>query len=158
MTAERYAWHLYASHHQFHLEDDGDPGDAGNEGFWSEEASADMLAMGPRIIAVVTASYGRVRVVLELHHARPPLEPEPWDHIVEGSIDLPSGRIRLIGCLDDAWMVKQVPAGSYRVRCHGGSLAGGVEYGDGADHYLLQLWRAPHAARHVLKRWTEPTL
>jgi hypothetical protein len=148
-------WQLYASHRQFYLEDGVNPGDPGHWGFWSDEALTDRLAMGPRIIGIGTGSYGMVTIVFELHDGEPELDPTSWDHVVEGSIELPSGELRIAGCLDGAWMVIAVPAGEYRVRCCQTGLAGAVEWGEGPDRYVVQAWGAALAPRSVLRRWAE---
>ncbi|MFN5713043.1 MAG: hypothetical protein ACK463_00385, partial [Bradyrhizobium sp.] len=93
------------------------------------------------------------------------LEREPdddsagWDHIVEASLDVASGRIAIAGCTDyfpDAARIDVAP-GTYRLRVSYGALDTLSEDGlEGDDHYRLQLWPAPSIAVRVLKQRPAP--
>lgn len=147
---------LYASHHQFYVEDGKHPGDTGDPSFWTPEASRDGLAETDGTLGIGTASYAHVRVCTEIHDAEPPLDLEFWDHVVEASLNLKSGTLRVIGCLDETGVEFALPPGDYRVRCGSANLAGAADSGEGADWYQVQVWPAPPAPRRVLKRAGSP--
>ncbi|BDI33954.1 hypothetical protein CCAX7_60050 [Capsulimonas corticalis] len=75
--------------------------------------------------------------------------------MTEASLEIKSGVLRVIGCLDDTGEDFDVAPGSYRVRCCHDNLAGGNDVGDGGDWYVVQFWPAPMAEAVVLKRWEE---
>lgn len=159
MLVERRKQRLYASHHQFHVEDRDLYGDTGDPSFWTQEAVRDLLAVVDGTIGIGTGTYGHVEVTTELHDSEPSLNLTMWDHVAEASLNIRSGRLRVIGCLDadDAGEVFEVEPGRYRVRCCHANLAEADDAGDGGDWYVVQIWASADATRLVLKRWFDAT-
>lgn len=149
---------VYASHYQFYVQDSEPEGDPGTPQFWSSQALDDYLAVDSDIMAVGTASYGTVRVRAEVHDAEPPIA-DAWDHITEAGVLVPSGTLRVEGCLDTTGVNFAVMPGPYRVRCCHANRSAGVDFGDGGDWYLIQVWPGQGPERRVVKRWhAEPPL
>ncbi len=97
-------------------------------------------------------------VVLETVDSEPVLDLDDWEHMVEFSLQLPSGRLLLEGSGGSGQLDIEVPPGAYRARWSGRSFPPMGEYVPGEsshDNYRLQLWAA-----HVdeppreLKRWS----
>ena len=154
MLIERREQRLYASHHQFYVEDGGHPGDTGDPTFWTEEAIEDRLAVVPGTVGIRTGSYGDVRIATEVHDGEPPVDLAEWDHVTEASLNIESGTLRVIGSLDLAGEDFKVSPGAYRIRCCHANLAGADEYGEeGLDWYVVQVWPAPESPRRIIKRW-----
>jgi hypothetical protein len=145
---------LYASHHQFYVEDKDNPGDTGDPAFWTKEATADCLATIEGTVGVGTGTHGEVKVVTEIHDKEPPLKIEDWDHVTEAGLKVLSGRLHVIGCLDDKGEDFSVEPGTYRVRCCHANLAESDDCGEGGDWYLVQIWSSADASRRVLKQWS----
>ena len=98
-----------------------------------------------------------VPVVVEVHDSEPSHDLAEWDHVTECSIDVPSGRLAILGCTDylpDAARI-QIPAGCYRVRVLHGGLGTLSEDGlEGDDHYKVVLWRGSPQDVTVVKQTT----
>ena len=156
MLTERREQRHYASHHQFYVEDGVNPGDTADPSFWTAEACRDCLAISDGTLGIGTGTYGYVRVVTEIHDAEPPVDLAQWDHVTEAGLNVGSGVLRVIGCLEDTGEEFQVRPGSYSVRCCHANLAGADELGEGSDWYLVQVWPAVETARRILKRQAAP--
>lgn len=146
----------YAGYRQFYVTSDSSKGDSGADSFWTEEASRDRLAVGPFTIAVGTDSYGHVPVDIEVLSGPSTLSTDGWDHVVEASIDMSSGRLEASGCPDcEPLCTLRVQPGIYVVRVFSRGLS--VDADDGGDYngdeYLVQLWLGPAKQRQVLKRF-----
>lgn len=148
----RHAFTLFADYHQFYIQDESADGDLSDA--WSQEAEQRLLAVAPGVVGIGTARNVEVPVALELLEHEPPLEQENYDHIVECSLLVESGRIVIAGCTDyfpDAPRLQASP-GTYRVRaCYSGLGSISEDGSEGSDSYLLQLWEAPSIEPTVLK-------
>ena len=87
---------------------------------------------------------------------RPPLDLDAWDHVVEFSLPVPSGKLALAsGGIDEVTV--GIAPGAYRARWSGRNLSAAAtwESDDNApDAYRLQLWPGPATApRAEIKRW-----
>jgi hypothetical protein len=151
-VARRFEYSPFADYFQFYLQDESADGNLGES--WTEEATARLLALAPGTVGVGTVRNMDVPVTVEVHDEEPPQDLEMWDHVVECSIEVPSGRIVIAGCMDyfpDAARI-DINAGLYRVRTSYGDLDALSEDGlDGDDHYRVQLWQAEPIQPQVLK-------
>lgn len=162
MLIESRKQRLYASHHQFYIEDQEYPGDTGEPTFWSEAAFKDLLAISEGTLGIGTGTYGSVEVTTEIHDSEPLLELARWDHVTEASLTLQSGTLQVIGCLEETGETFKLQPGSYQVRCCHANLIQSDEFGEGGDWYLVQVWPSAIALTltgqltppRVLKRWT----
>lgn len=154
---EAHDLEILADYHQIHLSDtgyDGDPGD-----LWTEEAVADMIAVGQGIVMFGTVRDMEVKVRVEIHQTRPAIVEDDWDQIVESHVATPSGSIRVMSCSyyePDAFTV-DVPSPGMSVRILSADLASLDEDGvEGDDHYVIQMWPGePRGTTHA-KRWRKP--
>lgn len=154
MLIESRKQEIYASHRQFYIEDTNNPGDIGADGFWTDQALDHRLAVIPGVIGIGTGSYGFVDVTTEIHDQVPAVRIDDWDHVAEADIDVTGGQLVVKGCMepDEMGEMFSLAIGHYRVRCCHANLAESVEFGDGQDWYLVQIWPAAHAAPCLLKR------
>jgi hypothetical protein len=104
------------SHSQFYLSDDSDDWDPSDA--WTDKAVKDHFAPMRDAIGIGTAREGGwVRVVIEVLRLRPNRRMDAWDQVVECSIAVPSGRIRLSSpqtCSTEGLLVAMQP-GHYRL-------------------------------------------
>jgi hypothetical protein len=138
----RHEFKLFADYSQFYLQDDeegiGDLSEA-----WTPQASERLLAVAPGVVGIGTARNMTVPVVIEVLEHEPDADFDQWEHVVEGGLELKSGRLVVAGCTDYLPDAARVPvaAGKYRVRmcCRGLQTisANGLE---GDDTYRVQLW------------------
>jgi hypothetical protein len=161
-----YSFSLYAEYSQFYLGDSRFDGDTAAEDFWSKESFGRRLAIcPPSLLGIATNRYDYVRVTLEVSKG-PPDRGEDlrvWDHVVEASLEVPSGRVAIDGCLsyqpessplrradDTVSPHVSVWPGSYRVRIYSGGLGTDEE-----ERYRIVMWPAPLDEPVVLRDWTE---
>jgi hypothetical protein len=144
---------VYASHHQFYVQDSAALGNTAEPSFWTEDAVNDRIAIADGIVGVGTGSFGFVKVKLEVHNSKPPLRLSQWDHVTEAGLKVRSKIVLVFGCLSDTGVFFRVYHEGYRVRCCHANLAESVEHGDGGDRYLVQMWPGSYTGVHVLKRW-----
>jgi hypothetical protein len=121
----------------------------------SPAAHARHLGVAQGTLCLLTARNVTVPLDLELRSAPlPPPQPQDlaaWDHIVEASLDLPSGCLLVHGATDgledeDEGTIAVAP-GLYRARVSYGSITTVSENRlDGEDHYRVALWPAPGPA------------
>jgi hypothetical protein len=151
---------LFADYYQIHLFDDGSVTNLGDA--WTHEAVLDNLAVATDAIAVGTTVNVFVAVTLEVLEAEPEDDSAEFDHVVEGSLQIPSGRLVVMGCTDYEPQAARfgVAAGPIRARVARSNLAEAERLGiDSADdpatmeRLRLQVWPAPLGNRVVIKRW-----
>ena len=144
---------LFADYFQFYIQDEAAAGGLSNS--WNEEATARLLAIAPGTIGIGTVRKMNVPVVVEIRDQEPRDDFSDWDHAVEASLDVASGRLVIAGRTDyfpDAMRVEVRP-GCYRARVSYGALDTLSEDRlSGDDHYRVQLWPGLPTAVHVLKQ------
>jgi hypothetical protein len=150
----RFDFQLLAAYQQFHLQDESANANLG-ESFWTDAAVGRLLAVAPGAIGVSTARDSFVPVGVEVHDTEPEPDLEPWDHVTECSLEIPTGRVVIMGCTEafpEAARI-EVPPAVYRARISYGALDTVSENRrEGDDRYLVQLWRAPAIEPRVLKQ------
>lgn len=91
-----------------------------------------------------------VRLTVEQATARPVLEPESWEHIIECPLSLPSGHMVIAGCTDyllDCPKVEIKP-GEYAVRVCGRGFSDSAP-----EQYFSTLWPSSSHEARVLKQY-----
>lgn len=123
---------------------------------WSDEALARMLAVGNTSVCPGTLRNVTVPVEIHIHTSEPSVDLAAYDHAVSASVQIPSGRLVVMGCTDHLPEAArlELPPGSYQLVY----LAAGVESithesEPADDRYIVHLW--PGKARDValLKHW-----
>jgi hypothetical protein len=149
---------LYASHHQFYVQDSEPRGTADDPSFWTKEASDNRLAVGDGLLAVGTGTYGFVKVRGEQHDSEPPLELSEWDHVTECGLEVRTRFLLIMGCLSQSGLFFEVQPRHYHIRvCHAKLGESEQEVpstwsGEFNDWYLIQFWPGEAVKPKVLKR------
>jgi hypothetical protein len=154
MTPARHQLTVNADYHQLYVLDSGAPLDAsGRADFWTHEALARLLALGPGILGVSTGSYV-VPLVLQVDAAAPREDFAAWDHVVDADLPLPSGKLIVHGCTQprEEGLHVAVAPGRYIARVCYGKLDSVVDE-EGDDHYAVFLWPGARSGAAVVKRW-----
>jgi hypothetical protein len=155
MAVTPATYQVYAGYRQFYLLDADSPGDTSSPDFWTPEAFTARLAVQPGVIGIGTDTYGEVPVTVEALDSEPALSAQAWDHVVEASLHVSTGRLALAPCPDSDSPVTRIaiPPGWFRVRVHSAGL--NAEPPSEVDHcgdsYLIQAWPSAPRERAVLK-------
>jgi hypothetical protein len=150
---QRLQAEIFADYFQFYLWDANAP-HAPVE--WTDRDVANRIKVAPNVVVICPARNMSVPVVWELHHQAPGYTLDDWDHVVECTLDCPSGHLAMEECTGGTAASMKVAPGTYRVRAYYGGLATLSADGlDGDDHYLVALWPAASAPLAVLKQWRD---
>lgn len=160
MPNETYSFVINAWYYQFYLEDAN--AHPAYDALWTQQTYEDRVAARPGIIAVGTARYGvGIPLLIEVRESEPALEAyAEWEHVVECSICVASGRLQITNPDSFGTVVPQIDiaAGTYRAHIYYAnldSIRGGGDL-DGDDHYRIVLWPGSAIAPVVLKRKPVP--
>jgi len=123
---------------------------------WSEDALKRMLAVGRAAVCPGTLRNVDVTVEIRLVPESPAVNLSEYDHATAASIDIPSGKLALMGCtgyLPDAPRI-ELPPGQYQLL----SLASGIdsittEWDPADDLYTVYLWPGEWREPMLLKHW-----
>jgi hypothetical protein len=145
---------VFADYFQFILIDEKSEDDFST--LWSKAALDRMLAVGTRAVCPGTLRNVDVAVEIEILPTSPCIKLSEWDHAVEASINIPSGKLVVMSCsgyLPDSPRIDVKP-GTYQLI----SLAGGIgsiqtEWEPADDVYRVCLWPGESRAPNLIKRW-----
>ncbi len=160
MTQQTYDFSIFAEHFQFYVQDKDSDEDLSI--YWDEDSRQALVSFLNEIVGIATVRSMDVPITLKLLEKEPEDEAlDDWDHVVQGSVSIPSGKLLITGPVtqdDEALNIDVVP-GTYGLRAYFGSLdevdAEGFE---GDDFYQVSIWKTDEPpAPEVLKRWLPPT-
>jgi hypothetical protein len=151
MLKEKHEFELFPDYYQFYLQDEQTTDGLADS--WTEQACKDLFAIALGTIGISTVSNtDDVPVTVEIHTSEPAENLDEWDHIIEASMDLPSGKIVIAGCTDyfpDAARISLTP-GVYQLRVFYAGLDS-VSV-DSTDRYKVALWPGQSIDPLVIKR------
>lgn len=107
---------LRADYYQIQVFDAESETDLGD--FWTEEATAEGVVTADDALAIITSTNLHVGVSVDVLEREPSAPDANADHVVEGDLRVPSGKVVVMGCTDylpDATRV-DVGRGWHRVR------------------------------------------
>ncbi|MBT2407494.1 hypothetical protein J7I97_12690 [Streptomyces sp. ISL-87] len=150
---------LFADYSQIHVLDEESEADFSD--VWTGQSVLDGLGVTDDALAIRTAVNYTVAVAVHVLADRPDDDSAGFDHVVEASLRVASGRLVVLGCTDyfpDAARF-ELPAGWTRLRASRRNLAAAVSTLDfegepeTLEEVRLQVWPAPPSAADVIKRW-----
>ena len=89
---------VFADYFQIHVLDEGSETELDDA--WNEQTLSDRIVAVHDILGIRTEVNVDVDVDLVWHASPPRLEAEAFDHVAEASIEIPSGRMVVMGCTD----------------------------------------------------------
>jgi hypothetical protein len=114
-------------------------------------------SIGSSAIVLTLAQHGptRVEVVAVVEAATDAADPQDWDHVVDMSMGIPSGRLAVIGWESTGPVhLLEVAPGDCVVRILWGGLDEAVETNDpGREHLRIEVRPGPSAATKVIRPW-----
>lgn len=149
-----YTFEIFADYHQFYLMDDEREPDYPSD--VTELDCRNMAKVKPYIVAVYTARDMTLPVTIHVSDTDPGIDLSEWDHVVECSVDVPSGRLVVVGCTEHLPNARrlQLQPGTYQVRVCYRRLDTASDSGlDGDDCYEIDLWLGQNRKLEVLKQW-----
>lgn len=154
---------LFADYFQIHVLDDESEGDLSDA--WTDQTVLDGVAVADGALAIGTAVNVNVAVSVHVLTEEPDTDMGDFDHVVEASLHLASGRLVVLGCTDylpDATRFA-MPTGWVRVRASRRNLAAAVvadvdsdEAPETTEQLRLQAWPAAESQPLIGKRWEQP--
>ncbi|MFG3589503.1 hypothetical protein [Streptomyces sp. NPDC047990] len=157
---------LFADYFQIYvMDDDSEATETGIGDVWTEQALLDGLGVDEHALAIGTAVNVTVTVAIDLLTGQPDDDSDDFDHVVEASVNLASGRLVVLGCTDyvpDAARF-DMPAGWTRIRTSRRNLEAAAfpdpdceDEPEDMEEIRIQAWPAPHSQPDIIKRWTPP--
>src|SRR5215467_11831617 len=121
-------------------------------GHFTDEKVQRRIITGQDTLLIMPERNGTAEVVVEIHDTEPAYNPDEWNHIVEASLHLPTGQVRVWGW-GNTFEDFTVAPGWYRVRSfHGGFDTIDESGREGNDRYVLVLWPTPPEELRVIKQ------
>jgi hypothetical protein len=145
---------IFADYFQFIVQDEMSEDDFAS--IWSPEALDRALAVGKSAICPGTLCNVEVPVEVQVLNEEPEIDLTAVDHVVEASLEIPSGTIVVMSCtayFPDAQRFNVVP-GTYRAL----SVMRGIasikcEWEPANDSYVVYLWLGEQRNPKLLKHW-----
>lgn len=143
---------LHVSYQQFYVWDPAMPFEPPTD--WTEADVDGGLKEAPHFLAVAPVRDGVIPLIVELHEQPPPVDLALWDHAVEGSLEVRSGRLQVQEWSGVRQWDVEVQPGWYRLRALFANLGSAFVEGEPeADWYLLAIWPSPPSGVSVLKQF-----
>ncbi|MBK1787436.1 hypothetical protein [Prauserella cavernicola] len=144
---------VFADYNYFLVQDDSLRPDLSDE--FAGELIDNLVATEQDVLGVGTARRTTVPVALEVSVAEPDRETAGWDHVAEGGLRAPTGRI-IVSSSDRTERIPRtdIPPGEYTARVYYRGLDTISGDGrDGHDRYLVVLWPGQARSARVITRY-----
>jgi hypothetical protein len=148
----RHAIEVPVHYRQFYVWDGGVAPSAPED--YTDEDVRRMVIVAPNVIVVQPVRNATVPMELEVHGSDPGFDAAEWDHVVECSVDVPTGNLHVESCMHGTELELKIARGSYAARVLFAGLDTISDDGDcGSDRYRVVLWPAKARPLRVVKRW-----
>jgi len=159
VVRKRLTWfRLCTDYHQFYLLDEGIKPPAPDD-YNGPDVFVQRLLAKPHIIALMTFQPNTFSAAVEVLDGEPETDVAGWDHVVDASLEVPTGKLAVDTCCNGVAKRQRVAPGWYRVRVCAGGMAGWESVPEGQDppeRFRISLWPAESAPVRVLKQWAGP--
>jgi hypothetical protein len=155
MTKEKYQLKFFTEYYQFYLSDKDSKSQTDSDNFWTPQASADRMAVETGLLGISVGKYAEIDVEINiLETQNNERDFDEFEHIVEASIDVPSGVLLVKDCTGfEVQLALQLAPQTYAVRCYSAKLSS-IENDVGDDFYVIEIWASDKIGRKVLRRFT----
>lgn len=145
---------LFADYHQFYVWDGGKDRVAPED--WTDEDVARRAKVAEHVFVVCPVRDATVPVRVSVLDREPAINLANYDHVVQGSLALPTGHLQVHECTGGEVLNWDVPPGMYQVLALFSNLETLSSEGlDGQDSYHVVLWPGTPVALTVLKQWSD---
>ncbi|MES2709279.1 MAG: hypothetical protein V4726_21965 [Verrucomicrobiota bacterium] len=151
----RLHFRIFADYHQFYIWDPEASGQLAPED-WTEDDVQARAKATEHVFVVSPIRNMEVPFTLEVHETEPLYQTAEWDHIIEASMNVCSGRVEVHECTGGSHGEVAVAPGIYGVRALYKGLSTLSDDGlDGDDSYLVTLWPDRNREFRMLKQYNE---
>ncbi len=151
---EQHNLSFFTEYYQFYILDSETQATTDAPDFWNDEAGNRKLAIGEGLLGVTVAKYEEIKVEVRVLSSEPS-EDVDADHIVETSLNLPSGILQIKDCTSyDTVLELNLEKETYRVRISSFKLWT-VENDKGDDYYVVEIWKSEFAETKILKEYVK---
>lgn len=148
----REAVEVFADYNQFYVQD-GQVNPAAPED-WTDADVARRAKVAPNVVVICPIRNMSVPVEVELHSSEPEVDASEVDHIVECSLELPSGHLQVHECTGGPVLDWRINPGSYQVLAIFSRLESLSDDGlEGDDRYRVLLWPGAERSLRVVQEW-----
>jgi len=149
----RHKLQVFADYHQFYLWDKGTNPLAPTD--YTDEDVRNMVKVSPGVVVIQPVRDMTVPLNLEIHETAPECNTTDWDHVVECSLELPTGKLQVHECTGGPVLDLDLDPGSYRVLALFAGLSTLSQDGlEGGDEYTVKLWKGSPISLRVVKQWS----
>jgi hypothetical protein len=149
---EKHNLSFFTEYYQFYILDSETKAQTDAHDFWNAEADKRKLAIGEGLLGVTVAKYAEIKVEVRVLSVEPNENAEA-DHIVETSLNLPSGLLQIKDCTSyDTVLELKLEKGTYRIRISSFKLWA-VKGDEGDDYYMVEMWKAVFSDTVIIKEW-----
>jgi hypothetical protein len=149
-----YQLKFFTEYYQFYIQDATTKAATDSEIFWTTQASEDKMAVEEGLLGISVAKYAEINVQVNVHPQQQTVfSLQDYEHIVEASIDVPSGVLQVLDCTGmEVQLEINVTPGIYTVRSNSANLST-VQSNVGNDFYVIDIYPSPKKERTVLKKY-----
>jgi hypothetical protein len=153
-STESYNLKFFTEYYQFYIQDATTKASTDSDIFWTAQASEDKMAVEEGLLGISVAKYAEIQVQINMHQQQKNIfNLQDYDHVVEASIDLPSGMLQVLNCTGmEKQLEVNVSPGSYTVRSSSANLKT-VQGDTGDDFYVIDIYPSEKKERTVLKKY-----
>jgi hypothetical protein len=149
---EQHKLSFFTEYYQFYILDSETKAQTDTPDFWNTDSDKRKLAIGEGLLGVTVARYAEIKVDVRILSSEP-TEDADADHIVETSLNLPSGVLQIKDCTNyDNVLELNLGKGAYQVRISSFKLWS-VQNDKGDDYYVVEIWKAAFSETVVLKEY-----
>jgi hypothetical protein len=145
---------FFTEYYQFYIQDATAKASTDSDIFWTAHATEDKMAVEEGLLGISVAKYAEIQVQINIHQQKQNIfNLQDYDHIVEASIDVPSGILQILNCTGMEKQVEiNVSPGIYTVRSSSANLKT-VQGDTGDDFYMIDIYPSDKKERTVLKKY-----
>jgi hypothetical protein len=146
---------FFTEYYQFYILDKDSKSQTDSDNFWTPQADTDKMAVEEGLLGITVGKYAEIDVevnVLETQNNGRNFD--EFEHIVEASIEIPSGVLLVKDCTGfEVQLALQLAPQTYAVRCYSAKLSS-IQGDEGDDFYVIEIWASSKIERKVLKQFT----
>ena len=149
---EVFSLSFFTEYYQFYILDSETKSTTDDANFWNETAGENRLAAVDGLLGVTVGKYAEIKVNVSVLEQKP-VQLADAEHIVETSLQVPSGVLRVKCCTNyETQLELNLEKGCYKVRISSFKLSTIVSDA-GDDYYVVEIWKSRQAKTKVLKKY-----